>query len=152
MIRTLFAPGMRRMGFVGSGQAYRLEVDEYWAQAGIQRSTGSPAQAVLFTINFSVVSTRDWERYRQLFPGVGVRPSPNVAWGSGPWGRCWWKRIGELMIVGGHRYPFGNPWFPAGEPWLSFRADQPFDLVADEALEAVREFGLPALLAQVAAR
>jgi hypothetical protein len=108
---------------------------------------GSTAEIVLFTLNFGVVSISEWEWYRQqVFPKAGVRPNPNIAYGCG-----WRAHLAGLIALGGGGFPRGEPW-DVGGYWLLLRVDRPFDQVADEVLNSVRDYGLPALRAQTAGR
>jgi Domain of unknown function (DUF4304) len=74
MLKTLVAPGLRAIGFKGSGQNYRLPSDDYWAMLGFQKSTSSDAAHVRFTANVLVVSRSAWDAVRAESPHL---PEPN---------------------------------------------------------------------------
>jgi Domain of unknown function (DUF4304) len=56
LLKSLIAPGLRAIGFKGSGQNYRLSSDDHWAMLAFQKSTSSNATHVRFTANVLVVS------------------------------------------------------------------------------------------------
>lgn len=131
MLRVRVAPGMRRLGLVGSRQSFRLPAEGYWAQIGVQKSVSSTAEHVQFTLNLSVISALDWEHCRSLLPHTGSRPSANVCSPRG-----WYERIGAFMRTDGR---------PEGDHWWVLHLNQPFDQIADHVLEIVGAHGLPEL-------
>jgi hypothetical protein len=56
LMKTLIAPGLRALGFKGSGQNYQLPSDDHWAMLGFQKSVSSDSETIRFTINVLVVS------------------------------------------------------------------------------------------------
>lgn len=123
------APGLRKLGFTGSGQTFTLPDSECWALLGVQKSSSSTADHVKFTLNLSVVNRelwselREWEHY-----WLAARPTANAT-GPGQTG----GRIGSLL--------------PAGiDTWWSITDRSTTTELTDLSLEvvsAVRDFGLP---------
>ncbi|GAA3443351.1 DUF4304 domain-containing protein [Planomonospora venezuelensis] len=126
MLRDEIAPPLRELGFVGSGQVYRLPDDRHWALLGFQRSTGSTWELLRFTVNLSVVPKELWEQRRSA-GRLPPRPAPSTYYG--PW--TWWSRIGKLLPDG------GDHWWDVGPA--------PDPAVASDVLAGVRDFALPAL-------
>jgi uncharacterized protein DUF4304 len=85
MLKTLIAPGLRAVGFKGSGQNYRLPSDDYWAMLGFQKSTSSDAGHVRFTGNVVVVSRSGWDTVRAESPHLPQRPTATTYWGTFVW-------------------------------------------------------------------
>ncbi|XRQ08664.1 DUF4304 domain-containing protein [Actinomadura welshii] len=103
MLKTQVTPALRELGFKGSGQVYRLEVPDYWAMLGIQRSRSSDARKISFTLNLLCFAMAEWNELRKQAPQLPERPNPNVYYapeilwqrrrrvhvhGSGVWGLC----------------------------------------------------------------
>jgi hypothetical protein len=131
MLRDHVAPALRDMGFKGSGKAYRLDDEQCWIQLGFQASVSSTADAVRFTINLRVVAKDVWDRMREERSYMPARPAPNVVYGPFEW----WQRIGRLM--------------PGGQDtWWTLKAGQPGACLAGEVIDAIRDYALPAMLAQ----
>jgi hypothetical protein len=131
MLRDDIAPALRGMGFKGSGRSYRLDDEACFIQLGFQSSKYSTGDAVSFTINLSVVGKEAWNRAREEHPHFSIRPAPNTYYGK----FSWWRRIGSLM--------------PGGQDqWWIIAAGQPTAPIAGEVVDAIREFGIPAVLAQ----
>jgi len=133
MMKDQVGPGLRALGFKGSGQVFALPVPDHFAQVGFQRSTFSDASAVRFTVNASVIPHRMWSEARVEKPYLPAKPSASILYGS----LFWQKRIGELL--------------PAGEDkWWLLHAGQDATVVGDEVLVAIRDFVLPAMRDQIA--
>jgi Domain of unknown function (DUF4304) len=132
MLKTLIAPGLRAVGFKGSGQNYRLPSDDYWAMLGFQKSTSSDASHVRFTGNVVVVSRSGWDAIRAESPHLPERPTATTYWGT----FVWQKRIGELL--------------PGGEDqWWEVEAGSDAAELADAILWAIRDYVLPAMQRQM---
>lgn len=97
MLKETISPGLRSLGFTGSGGRYLLPSETHWARIGFQKSAYGPEQQVRFTFNISVVSKADWQRIRANYDKLAnlEKPSPTV--GHGPRGTFHWERIGLLM-------------------------------------------------------
>ncbi len=132
MVKTQLAPHLRDLGFKGSGRHYDLQCPEHWALLGLQSSRWSDSSEVTFTVNLLVVSREAWEREIVQRPFIGPKPSANTH----PGVFAWWKRLGTLM--------------PDGEDkWWPVRAGKNTSEVAQEVLEAIEMYGLPAMHAQL---
>jgi Domain of unknown function (DUF4304) len=132
MLKTLVAPGLRSLGFKGSGQNYRLPADDQWAMLGFQKSTSSDASHVRFTINVLVVSQADWDAARAESPHLPKRPTPTTWWGT----FVWQKRIGDLL--------------PGDEDlWWEIEAGADPGELADAIVWAVQDYALPAMRGQI---
>lgn len=90
------APGLRRLGFKGSGQTFSLPDDECWVLLGVQKSTSSTARQVKFTLNLSVANRQLWSDLRQWqHYWLAAKPSANV---TSPGQQS--RRIGNLLPDG----------------------------------------------------
>ena len=99
MMREEIAPGIRRMGFKGSGQSFILPSETHWVLLGFQKSTTSNANAVRFTVNVTAASRRAWTQARSEHSYLGGAPSANISYGDFAWER----RIGQLIPTDGTR-------------------------------------------------
>jgi hypothetical protein len=132
MIKTHLAPGLRALGFKGSGRNYELPCPDHWVMLGLQGSKWSDSGEALFTINLLVVSRSVWERERAQLPYLGPKPKPNQLPGT----FAWWERIGSLM--------------PEREDkWWTVKAGMDTEDLSREVLLAVESYGLPAMRAQL---
>lgn len=132
MLKEHVSPALRAEGLKGSGGTYALPSDDFWALVGFQRSTSSDASAVKFTVNCKVVARSVWEEMQQRVSYLGPKPNPNVGAGSFEWD----KRLGLLMPERADR-------------WWWLRPEDDSGSVAAEVLHALREYGLPAMRAQM---
>lgn len=131
MLKEEVAPGLRALGFRGSGQNYQLPSETYWALLGFQRAF-SDAKALHFTLNLHVVLRSAWEVEGSEHPWMSVRPTAT----TGGWKFTWWKRIGELT--------------PTGQDlWWELRACTDSTMLAAAVLWAVEDFSLPAMREQL---
>jgi hypothetical protein len=128
MVRRWVGPGLRELGFKGSGQAFWLPSDDFFVVLGFQKSLSSDAARVRFTVNVSVISKAAWENERRERTYLPEKPSANTYYGV-----PWQKRIGELV-----------PWL-AGDPWWSLDAGQGGEDTAAEIVGVIRESVLPAI-------
>jgi Domain of unknown function (DUF4304) len=132
MLKTQLAPGLRELGFKGSGRSYELPCPDHWAMLGLQGSKWNDSSEVLFTINLLVVSRSVWERERAQDSYLGAKPKPNYMYGT----FAWWERIGSLM--------------PEREDkWWTVNAGMDTEDLSREVLLAVESYGLPAMRAQL---
>jgi hypothetical protein len=132
MVKTHLAPGLRALGFTGSGRNYELRCAEHWAMLGLQASQWSDSNELRFTVNLLVVSREVWERESAQRPYLGAKPTPNTH----PGVFAWWARLGSLM--------------PEGEDkWWSIRVGEKAEKLAAEVLQAIEVYGLPAMRARL---
>jgi Domain of unknown function (DUF4304) len=134
LVKTRVAPGLRALGFRGSGRRYELPSATHWALLGLQASQWSDANELRFTVNLLVVSRQAWTEESARRPHLGAAPSPNRA----PGAFAWWRRLGPLLPAGGDR-------------WWTVGPGADADGVAREVLAAVELYGLPAVRAAVEA-
>jgi hypothetical protein len=132
LLKTLIAPGLRELGFKGSGQNYRLPSDDHWAMLGFQKSTSSDANHVRFTANVLVVRRSAWDAARAESPHLPERPTATTYWGT----YVWQKRIGELLAGG-------------EDMWWDVEAGDSAAELADAIVWAVRDYALPAMRRQM---
>ncbi|WP_156754597.1 DUF4304 domain-containing protein [Actinokineospora pegani] len=133
MVQTELAPGLRALGFVGAGRRFQMRgVGQVGEIAILQTST---PRATRFTLVLTVSATDEWASQLRIRPYLRA---------AGHTAGAWQERIGDLMLVGNA--------VPIGDLWWQIDAGKPFAKTAEEVLTAVREFGLPALRAQMKAR
>jgi uncharacterized protein DUF4304 len=132
MIQWIVAPALRELGFKGSGHVFELPDERFWVLLGFQRSRASDRFRVKFTINLYVVGKGKYAEARNEASYLPRRPTPSISNGPG-----WWRRIGQL--VPGAR---GDLW------WTISERDRPRH-VAEQVLQTVTEYGLPAMRAQM---
>jgi hypothetical protein len=134
MIRDYLSPCLRQLGFKGSGGSYELPSDSHWILLGVQASQFSSAESVNFTINCKVVRRNRYDAARRQHLYLGPKPKPNTSAGSYGWS----SRIGKLL--------------PGGEDhWWVLRPTDSIDDLVEDVTIAVRDYVLPAVLAEVAA-
>ncbi len=131
-MRDHIAPELRELGFKGSGGSFVLDDPEHWATIGFQRDRYSDRVEVRFTVNLQVVSRSDWQAARSQRGYLPERPAANTTYGR----LVWWQRLGELLPVG------RDVWWKVG-PGTDLPA------LASEVLAAIRDYGLPAMRAQL---
>jgi Domain of unknown function (DUF4304) len=130
MVKTQLGPGLRALGFKGSGRHYELPSTDHWAMLGLQGSKWNDSAEASFTINLLVVSRSVWEQERTQLSYLGAKPNPNQL---GPT-FAWWKRIGNLM--------------PEREDaWWTVTGGMNTADLSQEVLEAVEAYALPAMRA-----
>jgi hypothetical protein len=132
MMKKQVAPGLRALGFKGSGQNYELPSDDWWAMLGFQKSAYSDSSDVRFTINLLVVSRVVWESERATRLTLPARPTATTGWGN----FIWRKRIGLLIP-------------PRNDLWWKVTARMNTDTVAAAVLCAVEDHALPAMREQM---
>jgi hypothetical protein len=128
MLRERIAPALLAAGLKGSGREYLLPSTTHWIQLGFQGSTANTSTRVTFTVNCKVVRKDVWAAMYEERPHIGRAPKPNVHAGTFEW----MQRIGQLMP-------------PRRDTWWSLEHDQDPGGVADEVLDAILSFGLPAM-------
>jgi Domain of unknown function (DUF4304) len=131
LVKSQLAPGLRALGFKGSGRSYELPSTTHWAMLGLQASAWSDRKEVRFTVNLLVVPRDVWAAESASHPYLGAKASPNTHPGL----FAWWARLGSLM--------------PAGEDtWWRVAAGKSTERLAREVLQAIELYGLPALRAR----
>jgi hypothetical protein len=78
MLRLEIAPGLRALGFTGSGSSYVLPDSDRWLIVAFQKDYYSRADCVRFTVNLTVANKRAWAEARVKTPSLPVRPSGNA--------------------------------------------------------------------------
>ena len=131
MVKAHLAPGLRALGFKGSGRNYELPCPEHWAMLGLQSSKWNDSREVHFTVNLLVVRRDVWERERVERSYLGAKPTANTR----PGGFAWSERLGILM-------PKGR------DEWWRLKAGEKSSKVAQKVLNAIEVYGLPAMRAQ----
>ena len=132
MMKASVAPGIRALGFKGSGRNYELPSPRHWAMLGFQRSAFSDATVVRFTINVLVVQRAVWEKTRTEKSHLPPRPTANTFCGT----FVWQHRIGDL--------PPGSE-----DLWWRVAAGADTDELAAAVLWAVKDYALPAMREQM---
>ncbi|OLR90953.1 DUF4304 domain-containing protein [Actinokineospora bangkokensis] len=133
MVQTDLGPGLRALGFSGEGKRFRLVgIGQVGEIAILQTSTKATTR---FTLVLSVNATGEWASQLRIRPYLRA---------AGHTAGAWQERIGDLMLVGAGE--------PIGDLWWQVEAGKPFAGTAEEVLTAVREFGLPAMRAQMSTR
>ena len=133
MVQTDLEPGLRALGLTDEGKRFRLVgIGQVGEIAILQQSTKT---ATRFTLVLSVAGTDEWSSQRRIRPYLRA---------AGHKAGAWQERIGNVMLVGAG--------LPIGDLWWQVEAGKPFGKTADEVLSAVREFGLPAMRAQMRTR
>ncbi|MCG8917884.1 DUF4304 domain-containing protein [Actinokineospora sp. PR83] len=133
MVETGLAPGLRALGLSGMGKRFRVLADGQVGQVAILQT--STPRSTRFTLTLSVSSTDEWSSQLRIRPYLRA---------AGHTAGAWQERIGDVMLVGSG--------VPIGDLWWQVDAGKPFTRVSREVLTAVREFGLPAMRAQMRAR
>lgn len=82
LMKTVFAPALRRAGLKGSAGRFELPSAICWAQLGFQKSAHSDSQSVRFTVNLSVIDRAQWDAAILERPYYGKRPTPTVLYGQ----------------------------------------------------------------------
>jgi len=129
LIRDHVAPALRGLGFVGSGQAFRLPIPDAIALLGFQRSRHDQPDDVSFTVNLTAGPTATWEAARQLYPFLPEQPAANTRYPGG----LWHARLGLQMPQ-------------ARDVWWEVASTTRLATVGEEVVTAIRDHGIPALL------
>ncbi len=129
-LRDDIAPGLRQMGFRGSGKRFYLPDSDHYAVVSFHTAKTSFADRVKFTLNVSIVDKASWQRARIECPELPQQPSAVATYGLDD--GVWWQPVGT--IVGGH-----ERW------WFLDAAGTKRDFLAREVLGAVEAAVLPVL-------
>ena len=137
MLKTHIAPGLRSLGFKGSGGKFTLTNGTNGAGIGFQKSVNSTRDLVLFTLNLSVIHTEGSALYWQA-----VESGFFAEWGTPSEIRVrtddifWTSRLHELD------YPRIPDWYETG----------PLADVGDlgrQVVKEVRSTALPVMLSRM---
>lgn len=131
-VRSGVAPELKKLGFIGSGQAFTLPDSRTWLLLGIQKASGSTASRLEFTINIAAVSKDTWKEKLREGAKYPAQPSPNQSYGK--W--AWRERIGRLMPGGQDHW------------WVVTPETEPPEL-ASKIQSAIVDYALPALVQQI---
>ncbi|MFI2607335.1 hypothetical protein [Kitasatospora sp. NPDC018619] len=127
-LREHLAPALRALGLTGWRRTFSLPDGTHWLLLGlVERPAGD---RVPFTFDLSVVRRTDWS----LAQLPGHRPDPRVRYGI----EAWRARIGEVLPVG-------------EDVWWEVLPGPRWQLPLDDAVAAVRHYGLPELRRRAAA-
>ena len=126
-VKEHLGPGLRDLGFKGSGQAFTMPSETHFVMLGLQKSTSSSADLVRFTINVSVISRQIWAQVREERSHLPATPSPNTFYGD----FAWQERIGTLL--------------DGTDRWWTIRTEKDARSVAEAVLDAVRRAAVPAI-------
>ncbi len=120
---------MRAHGLRGTERVFTLPSPTHFALVGIQSSTSSTSELVMFTVNLMVVGKADWMATRTELDWLPVKPSANAGY---PVASQWVERIGILVDGRDH--------------WWSLDARGTMrDHVSREVVAAITNHGLPAM-------
>lgn len=78
LIKTLWGPALREIGFTGSGKVWTLPDERDWVMLGFQTSQASTGEEAKFTINLLVVGKSAWDEARAGHSAYSAKPSPNT--------------------------------------------------------------------------
>lgn len=78
LLKTVWGPALRDLGFTGSGKMWTLPDEQDWAMLSFQASQTSTGDAVFFAINLLVVGKSSWDEARAENGYCSMRPSPNT--------------------------------------------------------------------------
>jgi hypothetical protein len=137
ILRDRVAPALRRLGLKGSGQAYTLPDDDHFAQIAIRKNWHSTAEVIEYSLDFSVVRRAAWADLFADQPRRGTRP-PTPSEYVGVEG-AWQASIDRLS-------PDDR------EFWWAVTAQDDPDAVATRIVDAIRDYGLPAMRSAIAGR
>jgi hypothetical protein len=139
-LRTRIAPSLRRNGLQGSGNAFVLPDERYWAIVGFQADWRLARDGIVsFTINLTVAKKADWDRIRTQKLWYPARPPANSSNGMPP---AQVIRIGSLVPI--------SP--SMQDRWWTITHENTHDRVADEVIAAVRDHGIPWLKSRITPR
>ncbi|MBV2154702.1 hypothetical protein [Kitasatospora sp. SUK 42] len=121
-LREHLAPALRALGLVGWRRTFSLPDDTHWVLLGLVERPA--ADRVPFTFRLSLVRRADWAAVRR----PDHRPDPRTRYGF----EVWRARIGEVLPIG-------------EDVWWEVLPGPRWQLALDDAVAAVRHYGLPEL-------
>lgn len=130
MVETNLAPGIRALGFFGTGLRFRLDGDDCCGELVLEQTRSFSARTVRFTLLVGVISRDEWSaqlRVRPYYPTSEITRTERTSWQA---------PIGDLVTVSG---------YPVGDLWWELEVGKPFKGMAAEIISTVREFALPAI-------
>ena len=130
MVETSLAPGLRALGFFGTGSRFKLEGEDCRGELALEQTRSFSSRTVRFTLLVGVVARDEWSaqlRVRPYYPTSEITRTERTSWQ---------EPIGKLVTVGG---------FPVGDLWWELEVGKPFKGMANEIISTVREFALPAI-------
>ncbi|NJD29743.1 MAG: DUF4304 domain-containing protein [Chloroflexi bacterium] len=128
MLRLEIAPGMRALGFKGSGGRYVLPDDQRWQVVAFQRNRYSRADYLTFTVNLTVADRAAWAQTRSDQMWLPEAPSGNTTY---PVDKTIVIRLGNLMPPGGE------------DRWWEVIPSRTTAQVSSEILRAIETRGIP---------
>lgn len=132
LVKERIAPGLRQLGWRGSGQTYRLpNAAGHHVMLGLQRDRWNTRNRVSFTLNVSVITRAGWQQWPGTSENSGA-PSANSYYGSAGWQ----QRIGLLLQ-------------PPGDYWWRVWGEQDVEPVAAEVLALVQAVVQPQVQARL---
>jgi len=138
MLRDKVGPGLRGLGFAGSGNAFALRTDGFsrdHALLGVRSWRYNDAALTRFTLNVSFYGAEDWDTAQATAKRLGLRPqakpSPNEEYFCG-----WSERIGFLYE-------------PGHDHWWAVQNAADAQLVAADVIHVVKTYALPQLTARL---
>ena len=128
MLRREIAPGLRALGFRGSGSKFVLPRVDWWQIVAFQKDYHSDAEHIRFTVNLTVANKAAWAADREYEPSLPVSPSGNTSY--------WYETEKRIRL--------GNLMPPRGEDrWWDVIAGVPTDPVAELVVSAIERRALP---------
>jgi hypothetical protein len=137
MLRDLVAPGLRELGFTGSGKRFALRPATENGDFGLLGIRGWPyndATLARFTLNVAFYTAEEWALAQATAEHNGLArtvPSPNEQYFCG-----WTTRVGYLYE-------------PGHDHWWGVRDEADAQLVAADVIRVVRTYVVPQLTARL---
>lgn len=126
VLKSSLSPGIRKLGFTGSGGRYMKPSETCWALLGLQKSAHSDSSEIRFTLNLLVVNRNTWSKLQTEKHHFSAKPSPGILYGS-PVSTA---RIGSVM--------------PDGEDiWWRLYPGSDVGAVVSAVIDSVRNHALP---------
>jgi hypothetical protein len=127
MLRLEIGPGLRSLGFKGSGGRYVLPDDDSWLLVAFQKDRYNRADLARFTVNLTSVDKETWADARATQPWLPEQPS----------GSTHYPVEGTRVIRLGSLLPRGE------DRWWAVATSRDTTRVAAEILAAIEGAGLP---------
>jgi hypothetical protein len=146
LLRDVVAPTLRSSGLQGSGTSYVLPDQDWWGQVGFQKSRSSDKSVVKFTVNLSTTLKAEWDQIRREHSYLKDTPPEGVTKSD------WDAKLLEQSFFPAKPWPNTAPFMRLGHLIPDVRSDRWWyvaaggqDLVMDEVVDAVKQYGIPAL-------
>jgi hypothetical protein len=128
MLRSEIGPGLRALGFKGSGGRYVLPDDERWQLVAFQGNRYNRADRVSFTVNLTAADKAKWAQTRADQMWLPEQPTGNSHF-----------PVDKMILI-----RLGNLLPPLGEDrWWDVTPDRTTAPVSSEVLGAIETFGIP---------